>query len=138
VLTASPNIAAVALYAGLLLIMNIVLQVRVIRLRRSRKIGIGDGQDRDLTRAARVHGNFVENAPFLMAALVILAVLDTRAVVLHALGVAFVAGRVLHAVGLHGSAGSSLGRVGGMVLTFLALGVSALLLILYGLSGFGL
>jgi uncharacterized membrane protein YecN with MAPEG domain len=132
-----PGMAAAGLYIGLLTLMNIVLQARVIQLRRGRRIGLGDGGDKDLARAVRVHGNFAENAPFAFAGLVALAALQTSVLVIHAVGLVMLAGRVLHAVGLSQSAGSTFGRVAGMVLTFTALGATALLLIARGLAGFG-
>ncbi len=123
------HIAAAALYTGLLILMAIVLQVRVIRHRRSKKIGIGDGQDRDLTRAIRVHGNYVENVPFVLAGLVMLALIGAPASVIHGVGLLMLLGRIAHAIGLSQSAGSSLGRVGGMIMTFIALIITAVTLI---------
>ena len=123
------HISAAALYTGLLILMAIVLQVRVIRHRRSKKIGIGDGQDRDLTRAIRVHGNYVENVPFVLAGLVMLALIGAPAIVIHGVGFLMILGRIAHAIGLSQSAGSSLGRVGGMIMTFIALIITAVTLI---------
>ncbi len=127
--TVSAHLAAAGLYVGLLILMGIVLQIRVIRLRRSKLIGIGDGQDKELARAIRVHGNFAENVPVALAGLIMLALIDAQAIVIHGVGILLLTGRVLHAIGLTGSAGSSKGRVGGMILTFSALIVTALALI---------
>jgi uncharacterized protein len=124
-----PNVAAAALYTGLLIVMSVVLQVRVIRLRRSRKIGLGDGQDKELARAIRVHGNFAESVPFALAGIILLALLDAQAIVIHGVGLMLLIGRVMHAIGLSKSSGSSVGRVGGMILTFTALISMALALI---------
>lgn len=123
------HILAAALYTGVLILMGIVLQVRVIGHRRSKQIGIGDGQDKELARAIRVHGNFSENVPFALAGLIMLALIGAPAVVIHGVGLLIVIGRLAHAVGLSQSAGSSLGRVGGMIMTFSALIITALALI---------
>jgi uncharacterized membrane protein YecN with MAPEG domain len=123
------HIAAAGLYVGLLILMSIVLQFRVIRLRRSKLIGIGDGQDKELARAIRVHGNFTENVPFGMAGLIMLALIDAQAVLIHGVGLLLIAGRIAHAVGLNRTAGKSVGRVAGMVMTLCALGVCALALV---------
>lgn len=125
----SAHVAAAGLYTGLLVLMSIVLQIRVIRLRRSKLIGIGDGQDKELARAIRVHGNFTESMPFGLAGLIMLALIDAQAVLIHGVGAMLVVGRIAHAVGLTQTAGTSLGRLLGMMLTFAALTVSALALI---------
>lgn len=123
------HVSAAALYTGILILMGIVLQFRVIKHRQSKKIGIGDGQDRDLARAIRVHGNFAENVPFVLAGLIMLALIGAPSVVIHGVGLLAVIGRLAHAVGLTQSAGSSFGRVGGMIMTFTALIITALALI---------
>jgi uncharacterized protein len=123
------HVSAAALYTGILILMGIVLQFRVIGYRRTKKIGIGDGQDKELTRAIRVHGNFAENVPFVLAGLIMLALIGAPAVVIHGVGVLAVIGRLAHAQGLSGSAGTSMGRVAGMLMTFAALIVTALALI---------
>jgi uncharacterized membrane protein YecN with MAPEG domain len=53
-----------ALFAGLLAPLYIVLALRVIGLRRSAGVALGDGGDPWLTRRMRVHANFAEYAPF--------------------------------------------------------------------------
>jgi uncharacterized protein len=110
------NIAGV--YSAILMLFGIFLQVRIIRQRAPKQIGIGSGQDRVLERDIRVHGNFVENATFGISALI-----------LHAVGLLLLVGRFAHAYGLAGSAGKSLGRVGGMMMTLLALILACLTLI---------
>jgi uncharacterized protein len=123
------HVSAAALYTGILILMGIVLQWRVIGFRRTKKIGIGDGQDKELARAIRVHGNFAENVPFVLAGLVMLALIGAPTVVIHGVGLLAVVGRTAHAFGLTQSAGSSVGRVGGMIMTFTALIITALALI---------
>lgn len=130
----SPALFAAVLYSVILMAMHIALQARVIGQRRSKKVGIGDGQDRDLARAIRVHGNFAENAPFLIAGLVLLALAAAPAWLVHLAGLIGVAGRGLHAYGFSRSAGSSFGRVAGMVLTFTAMTI-AMLGLVYRLLG---
>ena len=115
-----------ALYAGLVGVLLLVLAALVSRLRRSRKIGLGDGGDRELQRAIRVHGNAVEWAiPALL--LLLVAELNRAApVFLHACGLAILVGRILHAMGLSRSAGLSFGRFAGSGLSWAALLVLAL------------
>jgi uncharacterized membrane protein YecN with MAPEG domain len=121
--------AAASLYTGLLILFAIVLQVRVIRIRRSKLIGVGHGNDRELEKAVRVHGNFVENAGFAISALILLAATSASIYIIHAVGLLMLIGRISHAIGLTSTAGTSSGRVGGMVMTFSALVIAAVALI---------
>jgi uncharacterized protein len=120
-----------ALYAGLLAPLFIFLSIRVIRFRRGAKIGVGDGGDKALLQRVRVHANFAEYAPFTLLLLALAESLKTQTWLLHAAGLALVIGRVAHAYGLSNVTGSSTGRVAGMVLTFTAMGVLAVMCI-YG------
>lgn len=115
-----------ALYAGLIGVLLLVLAARVSRLRRARKVGLGDGGDRDLQRAIRVHGNAIEWA--LPGVLLLLVAELNRAdpLLLHACGIAIVAGRLLHAYGLTRTAGVSFGRFYGSAASWLAVLVLAL------------
>jgi uncharacterized protein len=108
---------ASAVYVALIVIMGVVLTFMVISQRRSKLIGIGDGGDRTVARLIRVHGNFAENAPMALALLILLPLAGAVGWSVHAVGLLFLVGRVLHAWGLSKSAGSSLGRVGGMIMT---------------------
>jgi len=119
----APMPAIAALYAGIVGLLLLVLAARVSSLRRTLKIGIGDGGDRVLLRAIRAHGNSVEWA---LPAIVLLLVAElTRApvVLLHLCGLGIVVGRVLHAVGLSRAPGYSFGRFTGSALSWTALAV---------------
>ena len=115
--------AICALYAGIVGLLLLVLAARVSYLRRTLKIGIGDGGDRVLLRAIRAHGNSVEWA--IPAILFLLVAELTRAppLLVHLCGLAIVLGRVLHAIGLSRSAGVSFGRFVGSGLSWVAVGV---------------
>jgi uncharacterized membrane protein YecN with MAPEG domain len=130
----SPLLAA-GFWAAILLIGNIALQWGVINLRRTRRIGIGDGNDRDIARAIRVHGNFVENAAFGIAAVTLVALTGASVWAVHLVGGLMALGRALHAYGLSRSIGTSMGRVGGMVLSQTALGAAAVILIWRAFAG---
>ncbi len=119
-----------ALYAVVIVLMGVSLTYLVINQRRTKRIGIGDGGDKTAARLIRVHGNFCENAPFALALLILLPLLGAAGWTIHAVGALFVVGRIAHAVGLSGSAGTSLGRLLGMVLTHTALIIGAVALLL--------
>ncbi len=119
-----------ALYAALLVLMGVGLTYLVINQRRLKKIGIGDGGDKTAARMIRVHGNFCENAPFALALLILLPLLGASGWTIHAVGGLFLVGRIAHAVGLSGSAGTSVGRMVGMIMTHTALIIGAIALLL--------
>jgi uncharacterized protein len=117
-------------YIAMIILMAIFLSVRVIMQRRSKLIGIGDGGDKIAARTIRAHANFCEYAPFAMALLILLPLIGVASWIIHTVGSLFLLGRAGHAYGLSLSAGSSIGRVGGMMLTFtsLLIGAAALLM----------
>ena len=109
------------LYAGLLGLLLLVLSWRVVRLRRSLRIGLGDGGNVELQRATRVHANFLEYTPI---TLLLLALLESNALApvwLHVAGAALLVCRVLHAWGLSRSGGTSFGRFAGTLGTWILL-----------------
>ena len=121
----APMPAVTALYAGLAGILLIVLAALVSRMRRRHRIGLGDGDNRELQRAIRAHGNAVE---WLVPAVLLLLVADlNRAapLLLHLCGLAIIVGRVLHAIGLSRSGGASFGRMTGSLLSWGAVAVLA-------------
>ena len=106
-----------ALAAAALALLNLRLTVDVIRLRKSRRVGIGDGEDAEIARAVRAHANLVEHAPL---ALILMACLELNGGtnwLLVPLAAAFVAGRAMHARGIARSSGVSRDRTVGMHLT---------------------
>ncbi|MFO1323343.1 MAG: MAPEG family protein [Burkholderiales bacterium] len=115
-----------ALYAGLLAVLMIVLAVRVIRLRWKTRAGTGDGGDRHLAKAMRVHGNAAEYVPVALLLLLVAELNHASPMLLHACGAIFVVARVLHARGLTRSFGVSWQRSAGTIGT---VGVIAVLAI---------
>jgi uncharacterized membrane protein YecN with MAPEG domain len=115
-----------ALYAGIILLLLLVLAVPISRLRGKTRIGLGDGGNPDLARAIRTHANLSEwGVPVLF--LMLVAELNRAPVVmLHVAGIVLVAARLLHAFGLSRSGGASFGRKYGAGLTWLVLVVLAL------------
>ncbi|MDP1519860.1 MAPEG family protein [Porticoccus litoralis] len=116
-----------AIYMALCGILLVVLALRVVRGRFSCRVGIGDGDNRELNRRIRVHGNAAEYMP--MALLLLLAVENTLSSTwpVHALGSLLVVCRLLHAYGLGKSAGSSpprfLGTAGTLTMILLSAGI---------------
>jgi uncharacterized protein len=115
-----------AFYASLLTVLFVYLAARVIGHRRAKRVEIGDGDDRELLRRMRVHANFVEYTPYALVLLALAESLKTPALVLHAIGLCLLVGRVVHAYALSQNPHVMQLRVAGMVLTFTALAAGAL------------
>jgi len=117
------------LYAALSALLVILLASRVISRRRSARVGIGDGGDKELAKRVRAHANAAETLPIGLILLLVLEWNHTLPWILHVFGIVLLLGRLLHAYGMSGSSGPSQGRVVGMILTLIALiGMSLLLL----------
>jgi len=115
-----------ALYAGVFALLLIVLGLRVVTMRRSLNVGLGDGGEERLARAIRVHGNAVEWGLVVLLLMLVAELNRASGLMLHCCGVVFVVGRVLHAFGLNQSSKRSRGRVLGMIATMAVLVVLAL------------
>jgi uncharacterized membrane protein YecN with MAPEG domain len=113
------------LYAALLAFFYLYLSARTIGMRRKAKISIGDGGDREMLRAMRMHANFSEYA---LITLILLALVDLQGGpiwLLHSLGILFVLARLSHAYGISSVQAPGKFRVAGMVGTFTTIAVSA-------------
>jgi uncharacterized membrane protein YecN with MAPEG domain len=124
---------AAALWAGLLVLLLLVLSMLVVRQRQRHQVAIGDGGVDEVVRAARAFGNAAEYIPAGLGALAVLALAGARPLVVHGVGLLLLLGRLAHAWGLSTSAGMSLGRSAGMVMTWLALLIAGALLLFYAL-----
>ena len=124
-----------ATYASLLALLVLLLVAVVVRLRRSLRIGLGDGGNRDLARAIRVHGNAIESVPLFLILLAVYEINGGAAALLHLFGVVYFASRILHAWGLLSHSGVSPGRFYGTIgngLCLFGLAIANLLKVLGG------
>lgn len=119
----------ISIAAALLAALFIFLSFRVINLRRTRKIAIGAGDDRELERAMRVHANFAEYVPFALVLLILCALRGLPDVLLALLCTALVFGRAIHAYGLAQVKEDYRFRTAGMIVTFGVLAMSAVALL---------
>ncbi len=125
-------VAALAPYTGALAVFYLYLSMRTANFRRRERIGIGYGEHAALVRSARAHANFIEYVPFCLLILLMGGLLGVTALMLHALGLALLVGRVLHAYGILVAEPRSqnyLFRAGGMLLTLGSIGAGAALLL---------
>ncbi|MEX1251034.1 MAG: MAPEG family protein [Hyphomonas sp.] len=127
-------IAATTLYIGLFALLMLVLKLNVGRVRSSKKINLGDGNDDSMQRAIRVQGNAVEDVPVVLFGLVGLGLLAAPVLLIHGLGVSFLIARILHAIGLGGVAGAGIGRLIGTLVSLIVMIATAAACIWYALA----
>ena len=113
--TAALPVPITALYAGLLALLLVLLALRVVRLRWKFRVGLGDGGEKAMIRAIRIHGNATEHVPIALLLLLVAELNHAGPTFLHACGAVLVAARVLHALGLGKSAGASWQRAAGTI-----------------------
>ena len=89
-----------SVYASLLALIIVWLSLRVINLRQTSKIVLGDGDDPKLQIAIRAQGNATEYIPISLILLVLLEMNKGHVALIHFGGLAILAGRIIHARGL--------------------------------------
>lgn len=104
-----------AIYGSFLALFLLVLAVPVIKLRRSLRVGLGDGGHKSLQQAIRAHGNAAEFIPIFVILLAIFELNHAPALTLHIYGAIFLAARLAHAWGLYRHSGVSAGRFLGVL-----------------------
>lgn len=117
--------------AGLIGLLATILTANISRLRRQKKINMGDGGDREMLAAVRAHANLLEFAPLCL--LLIYFASDFHGFrVVAGLSFVLLVSRVLHAGGMLGliPQGRFLGALG----TTLVLAVTSVLVVLVGFS----
>lgn len=114
------------LTAGLLTLVYIFLSSRVINIRHSQRIALGDGGNRRLQRRIRAHGNFAEYVPLALLLLLMLELMGAAPWLIAGLGLLLLTGRSLHAYSVSQDPEPLPFRVAGMILTFTTLSVAAL------------
>lgn len=127
----TPAAHAAALWAGLHLVLLLVLSVLVTRQRRKHGVALGDGGVPELERAIRAFGNATEYVPTALIGLAILAMAGAPPLLVHLIGFVLFAGRGLHAVGLSRSGEATLPRAAGVLATWIAYIAAAAALLFY-------
>ncbi len=122
-------------YAALLTLLFVALSIRTLRLRRSLKIGLGDAGNDRMLRAMRVHSNFAEYVPLCLLMLYLVEGQGAQALLVHALAICLLIGRLSHAYGVSQERENYAFRVAGMALTFTTLLSSSAYLLVSALRG---
>lgn len=118
-----------AFYAAILGVLTLLLVLRVVHGRLTRRIALGDGGQIDMTCRIRAHANITEYVPMALLLLLLLELTGVAGPWLHAFGITLVVARVLHAWGLSRHAGTSFGRFTGALLTVLVIAAMCVLLL---------
>lgn len=128
-----PPLLAASLWTGLLILVMVVLSVRVMLARRRHRVSMGDGADGQLQALSRGFGNAAEYIPVGVGALILLALIQTPALWIHVIGAMLFVGRLAHPIGLVMRPPNA-PRVLGMGLTWLALIIAAVMLLIASLA----
>jgi len=88
------------IYAGISALLIVWLSLNVIKLRRAKKVILGDGGETNLQYAIRAQGNATEYIPIALILLILLELTGINIWLVHLGGISIIAGRLLHAKGL--------------------------------------
>lgn len=106
------------LFAAIFGLIYIALSINVVRYRLSNKISLGAGDNKNLERAIRTHGNFFEYVPFALLLMWFIETLTLSAGEVFWLGSILLIARVSHAFGMFYPKQLILLRQLGIVATF--------------------
>lgn len=107
------------LYAAILAFIQFIFAMMVVKVRRSNKISLGDGELDELQRKSRAYGNFTETVPMALLLMLIAEIGGASLFLIHVMGVVLIAARLIHHRALTSGSGHGHLRPVGMVLTFL-------------------
>jgi len=121
-------------YVAIFALFYIMLSFKVINARKRVQAAIGDGGDKILGRAMRVHANFAEYVPLTLFLVYLLEMQQVNSVLIHALYLSLLGARILHAHGVSQVQENLRFRVAGMITTFSVMLISAVYLLIIGLG----
>ena len=113
-----------AVFAALLALMLVAVNIRVTVHRAKKKISFFDGGDEALGRAMRVQGNFIEYVPLALALMAMIEWMGAVHWVVYLFGAALLVARFAHAWGLY--SGMFQARVFGTSVTWFLIAAGAL------------
>ncbi len=127
------SLEAAGFWVALNIFLLIYLSFRVGAARATHKINLGDGDNVEMTKAIRAQGNYIEYAPAALAGLLMLALLEAPAILIHGIGAFFLFARISHLVGL-GMGVWGKGRLVGTLCTMITLLVTGVALLYFSLA----
>lgn len=117
------------LYIGLLGLIYAALAFYTISGRFKYRIDLGHGDNEDMLRRVRAHGNFAEYVPITLVLILFAELEGTPEVFVHIMGSVLVVGRLMHAAKLSNLVNVPYGRETGMILTLLVIIAASLICI---------
>jgi uncharacterized membrane protein YecN with MAPEG domain len=120
-------VSITALYAAILAILVTALAINVTVHRVKLRVPIGDGDNPQMLRMIRLHGNAAEYVPLALVLMLIYEINGGLHVALHIAGIALLAGRLLHIWGMWSTSRTTFGRASGQSLTWLTIAALAVL-----------
>ncbi|MEM6858807.1 MAG: MAPEG family protein [Pseudomonadota bacterium] len=130
------------IYSGWLAAFLIVFQVTLmvaVGSSRAKGPAIGIGDDRDLERKVRRHGNLAENSGLFLAAIGVLEIIAGQTTYVLVIAIGFATARLLHAAGFSSLAGSHGDGEEGMINPFIlmrGLGAMGTIAVAFACAGF--
>ena len=115
------HLTVTPIYAAMIALLFLAMAFRVVQLRRSENVALGDGG----ARAA--HSHALENAPISLLLILLLEINGLSAIWLHSMGIALVISRLLHLVGQSRKTARSFGRYWGTLINWLLIVCMAVL-----------
>lgn len=119
----------ITLYAGIFGIFYLVLSFLTIQGRFRYHVSLGDGENQELLKRIRAHGNFFEYVPFALFLIFMVELEQSPEWMIHVLAIILIIGRILHAFGLYRPNSVNKGRMIGMILTFTTILIASVLCI---------
>ncbi|MBX7148509.1 MAPEG family protein [bacterium] len=95
--------------------------LHVVYRRVKEQVPLGDGNNKKVFKAIRMHGNAIEYVPLCLLLIFLLENKGADGRLVHAVGIMLTAGRILHPIGIFRTIGVSIPRFVGTNLTFIAL-----------------
>jgi uncharacterized protein len=120
------SVSLTALYAAVLALIMVALAINVTVHRARLKISLGDGGNPVMLRMMRLHGNAVEYIPIGLLLMLTYEIGGGSRYLLHAAGIALIAGRVIQIAAMWGTDIPNAGRGVGQTLTWVTIVVLAL------------
>jgi len=126
-----------AIYAGLFGLLFLALSIHVVVVRARAGIHHGDGDNVQLNRAIRSHGNFAEYVPFILVITTLIEAHGSPASTIHILLLPLLVSRLMHPIGMRQPVASTrqyAWRATSTTVTWIVLLAAAVLLLWPGLG----
>ncbi len=117
-------------YASLLALIYVALSFNVIRLRMKLQVALGDGKDKQLRRAIRVHGNYAEYVPLTLIMIYFVEIQNQSLLLVHGLCSAFILARLAHIYGVSQVRENIVFRTFGLFITGCVISISAIAIVM--------